>query len=121
MATKNGRVDVEALVKHALGSAGNSKPKQPPTLADLPDEFPTLHAFMTCDKLDGKARILPTITLWAEADTGAKAVLNDRQAKVKLFARSDSVWGLLGELEAGLSGNSVDWRGDNGSPKKRRS
>ncbi len=121
MATKKERVDVEELVKHALGNQAKGGDDIPPTIDDIASDYPTLHAFLTCDKLDGKARVLPTITLWAEQGTGCKCVLNDRQAKVKLFARSDSVDGLFQELEAALTSNSVDWRGDNGSPKKRRS
>lgn len=121
MATKKDGPDVEALVKQALEYANRSTPSEPPKLDDLQAHMPMLHAFMTCTRLNGKVRTLPTITLWAEEGSGAKCVLNDRQAKVKLFARSDSVWGLLEALEAALTSPSVDWRGDNGAPKKRRS
>ena len=121
MATKNGRVNTEALVKQALGTAKQSKARLKPRIDDIEEAFPMLHAFMTCSEVDGKTRQLPTITVWAEDGSGCKAVLNDRQSKLKLFAESNSLMGLIGELDAALSGKEPDWRTNQGVKPKRRS
>lgn len=71
---------------------------------------PALHEFLTLSALPGGAT-RTTSTLLVFCDGGLwKAVLNERDAGVCLWATAESLQGLWDELEARLTAPVVDWR-----------
>jgi hypothetical protein len=78
--------------------------------ADLAAAYPTLHEFLTLSVLpEGGSR--STATLLVFVDGGLwKAVLNDRESGLQLWASGESHQGLLAELESRLTAPVVDWR-----------
>lgn len=72
-------------------------------------KYPTLHDFLTLTGWAGKQRKSGTVLVFAE-DGKWKCCLNDRDGGHYCFVSSDSLAGLLGALEGGLKGGTLDWR-----------
>lgn len=117
---KSSQVDKRAdLIKHLTQDAARDKGDGSlMDVAEWAEAFPTLNAFLTCNKVGDKPRQVPTITFWVE-DVGIKCVLADRASKRKLWAVAPSLGSLWGELEASLTARSVDWRSEAGTKVKR--
>jgi hypothetical protein len=58
---------------------------------------------------DGSLRETSTISIF-QGQSSLQAALNDRDASRVAFVSAESVEGLLAALEAGLQGDSLDWR-----------
>lgn len=110
-----------SLLKSLLPSdtAGNQAGLYP-DVPECVEAFPTLNAWLTVTRLDGKKIQPATITFWVEED-GLRAVFNARSIKRKLWAQAPSIMGLLGELEDALTRKTVDWRSDGGTKSPKRS
>lgn len=111
-----------SLVEKALSSRGPSAARAGASDADLAATYPTLHEFLTLSALsDGTPR--QTSTLLVFTDGGLwKAVLNERDGELSLWATAESLQGLLVELESRLTAPVVDWRSKprlNGQPPAR--
>lgn len=95
----------KALATKAGGPGGSQA-----TDADLSAACPALHEFLTLSRLpDGTARQTSTISLFVEGSLW-KAVLNERESNLVLWATGESLQGLWSELEARLTAEVVDWR-----------
>lgn len=78
--------------------------------ADLVSSCPALHEFLTLSFLpDGKVRQTATLSVFVEGSLW-KAVLNERQNNLVLWATAESLQGLWAELELRLTAEVVDWR-----------
>lgn len=72
--------------------------------------YPGLWEFMTSARYaDGSPRVPGTLTLFVDAGS-VKGCLNDRDQSLTGWASATTVDGLLEALEAGLTGDSLDWR-----------
>lgn len=99
-----------SLVEKALSSRGSAAAGPSASDADLAAAFPTLHEFLTLPTLsDGTPRQTSTLLLFTDGGLW-KAVLNERDAELSLWATAESLQGLYAELEARLTAPVVDWR-----------
>lgn len=81
-----------------------------PVIASLAKKYPSLWEFMSCPRYDdGSKRILPTVSLFM-CPEGLKASLNDRDQGTVAFVTGDTLESVLASLEAGLQGDTLDWR-----------
>jgi len=95
----------KALATQAAGAGGSAASD-----ADLAATCPALHEFLTLSRLpDGKARQTATLSLFVEGSLW-KAVLNERENNLTLWATAESLQGLWAELELRLTAEVVDWR-----------
>lgn len=100
----------KSLVEKALASRSPASAGASAHDADLSGSCPTLHEFLTLSSLsDGKPRSTSTLLVFVEGGLW-KAVLNERDAELALWATSETFQGLLAELESRLSAPVVDWR-----------
>lgn len=95
----------KALASRGVGGAGAAA-----TDSDLAAACPALHEFLTVSVLpDGKARQTSTLLVFTEGAVW-KAVLNERDGDLSLWATAESLQGLWHELEARLTAPNVEWR-----------
>jgi len=72
--------------------------------------FPCVLEHLTCTQwTDGSPRITSTMTLFHEEGLW-KACLNDRASDRTGWIASDTVQGLVEQLEQALAGDRLDWR-----------
>lgn len=106
----------KSLVEKALASRGPQGAGVRAHDADLAGTCPVLHEFLTLTQLpDGRVRQTSSLLVFVEGQV-FKAVLNERDTELALWATSESLQGLFAELEARLNAPIVDWR-----PQKRQS
>ena len=90
-----------------------------PVIASLAKKYPMLWEFMSMTRYDdGSPRVLPTVSLFVTAE-GLKASLNDRDQGQVAFVTGDSLEAVLASLEAGLDGDTLDWRESAYGKKKK--
>jgi len=78
--------------------------------SDLAATCPALHEFLTlCELSDGRTRSTSSLLVFTEGGLW-KAVLNERDAELSLWATAESLQGLFLELETRLTAPAVDWR-----------
>lgn len=112
----------KSLVEKALAARGPTSAASHAHDADLAASAPTLHEFLTLSSLpDGRSRSVSTLLVFTDGGLW-KAVLNERDAELALWATAESLQGVLAELEARLTAPCVDWRpqrrtGASGGPR----
>lgn len=95
----------KALASRGVGGAGVGASD-----ADLAAACPALHEFLTLSVLpDGRVRQTSTLLVFSEGQVW-KAVLNERDGDLSLWATADTLQGLWHELEARLTAPVVEWR-----------
>lgn len=103
-------------------SAAASRPRSGHAAdVQLREEYPALHDMMTTTELaDGKPRATTTLLIFTEAGWW-KCCVRDRDAGEVAFVADETYYGLLGRVEKGLEGNTLDWRPERqGGPQGRR-
>jgi len=99
-----------SYVQKALASHGRSGGGGMASDADLAASCPALHEFLTVSRLpDGTSRQVSTLLVFTEGQLW-KAVLNERDGDLSLWATAETLQGLWHELEARLTAPVVEWR-----------
>jgi hypothetical protein len=99
-----------SYVQKALAGKAGTSPGAAASDASLAAACPALHEFLTLSVLpSGAARTTSTLLVFVEGGLW-KAVLNERDAGLSLWATAESLQGLWDELEARLTAPAVDWR-----------
>jgi len=99
-----------SLVEKALASRSAVGSRGGATDSTLRESAPTLHEFLTlCELSDGRTRSTSSLLVFTEGGLW-KAVLNERDAELSLWATAESLQGLFLELETRLTAPAVDWR-----------
>lgn len=100
----------KSYVLSALGASAPGGKGACASDASLAETCPALHEFLTLCVLPGGATRSPaTLLVFSEGGLW-KAVLNERDAGLNLWATAESLQGLWSELEARLTAPVVDWR-----------
>jgi len=99
-----------SYVQKALASHGAVGSGPMATDADLSASCPALHEFLTLSVLPGGVvRQTSTLLVFTEGQLW-KAVLNEREGDLSLWATAETLQGLWHELEARLTAPVVEWR-----------
>lgn len=108
-----------SLKRRASGSGSSSSSTVSLEICALALRYPTMWEFLSLSQWeDGSVRSTGTILLFQETGQ-VKACLHDRDAGVSTFVSATSLTRCLDAVEAGLDGDSLDWRA-RGGPKARR-
>lgn len=97
------------LISAALGSAPSAATGVKASDPAMEKRMPTLHAFMTETKEDGKDRSPSSLVVFTE-DGQWKACLTEKDANLKLWRSADTFEKVLQALEKALSSGQADWR-----------
>jgi len=82
-------------------------------------DYPLLHSYLSDETYDdGSARERSTVSVFFE-DGVVKAALNDKDMKRSAYVSANAVDDLWMTLEAGLSGDKLDWRQWHKGTKKK--